>query len=94
MLRPDGVLCALWIREDTSVEWVAAYREASGIRYGRQRDSTSDVGSLSPSRPAFGPVEHAAALARTRDYLTTCPATSSGEFTMPMVVDVLRTLRK
>ena len=40
------------------------------------------------------PRERAAALARMRDYLAARPETSRGAFTLPMVTDVVRTLRK
>jgi len=40
------------------------------------------------------PGERAAALARMRDYLLVRPETSPGAFTLPMVTDVVRTLRK
>jgi SAM-dependent methyltransferase len=40
------------------------------------------------------PRERAAALARMRDYLAARPETSPGAFTLPMVTDVVRTLRR
>ena len=40
------------------------------------------------------PRERDASLARMRDYLVARPETSPGAFTLPMVTDVVRTLRR
>ena len=40
------------------------------------------------------PAYRDAALARLRAYLVGCPETSSGSFTLPMLTDVVRTLRR
>jgi SAM-dependent methyltransferase len=57
VLRPGGVLAALWNREDHSVEWVAGVAGATGIE--RPVWTLSDVEEAFPPHPAFGVTEHA-----------------------------------
>lgn len=59
VLRPGGVLAALWNADDTSVEWVAGYhraaseeREVPGVPSGGARDDL-------PATPDFEPSEKA-----------------------------------
>jgi SAM-dependent methyltransferase len=56
VLRPGGVLAALWNGDDPDVEWVAGYREAAGIA-SRMR---ADDGLRLPEHPDFGRSEHSA----------------------------------
>lgn len=59
VLRPGGVLTALWNNEDDSVEWVGGYQEAAR-RDRPVRPQPSDAGHDEfPPHPEFGAAEHA-----------------------------------
>jgi SAM-dependent methyltransferase len=125
VLRPGGVLAALWNGDDAHVEWVRGFHEAGRWRSTVVR-APDEVPQL-PAHPAFTgpseyaafanrvpttidglvatlrthswaltaePVEREAALARVRAYLGARPETSAGAFELPLVTDVLRTLRR
>jgi SAM-dependent methyltransferase len=126
VLRPGGVLAALWNGEDPDVDWVHGYLDAvNRTRRTPPARATDGLPAL-PAHPAFAhsrysthpnPVpttaegliagvatqswvlvadeaERAATLGRLRDYLASRPETSSGEFELPLVTDVIRVLRK
>lgn len=56
VLRPGGVLAALWNSEDTSAAWIAGFREANG--WEQQVSSTNPEQRSFPAHPAFGATEH------------------------------------
>jgi SAM-dependent methyltransferase len=125
VLRPGGVLAALWNTDDTEVEWVTGLHRVSD-----ERRVPGLVNSGIPPRfvehEAFGPEQAArfpnpvrttaqgllanlathswallsepadrdATFARMRDYLARRPETSSGEFVLPMLTEVLRVSRR
>ncbi|MCO1655205.1 class I SAM-dependent methyltransferase [Pseudonocardia humida] len=126
VLRPGGVLAALWNSDDLAVEWVRGYREALySQRSVPPAEGTDNVPAL-PGHPAFAHSRHSRhpnpvrttaeglvasmgthswllvsepdvrerALGGLRDYLAGRPETSAGEFELPLVTEVLRTLRK
>jgi SAM-dependent methyltransferase len=124
VLRPGGVLAALWNGDDASVEWVRGYHEAGAWKR-RVLRAPEDPPRL-PDHPAFThdgyarfpnvvpttvdrlvdtlrthswvliaePEEREAAFDRMRAYLATRPETSSGEFELPLVTEVVRVLRR
>jgi len=126
VLRPGGVLGALWNTEDTSTEWVRGYLEAANRTRRTPSAQSPDGIPMLPTHPAFtgsryrqhpnptrttaealvGSVatqswiliaddaERDAALGRLRGYLAGRPETSSGEFELPLVTDVIRALRR
>ncbi|OZM82697.1 class I SAM-dependent methyltransferase [Pseudonocardia sp. MH-G8] len=55
VLRPGGVLAALWNGDDASVEWVRGYNDAAGMRRTVVR-APQDEPRL-PAHPAFEPAE-------------------------------------
>jgi SAM-dependent methyltransferase len=124
VLRPGGVLAALWNGDDTTVEWVAGLHDAvDGERVARVRAADEPA---FPEHPAFAPSAHSlhpnpvrttvaglidtlathswalvcdpadrdAVFTRMRTYLAARPETSAGEFVLPLVTDVMRTLRR
>lgn len=79
VLRPGGVLAALWNADDGDVEWVAGYNEAAGR--GRPVPGNArggDQAELRMDHPAFGPVEQAR-------------FTHAQRLTVEGLIDVLRT---
>jgi SAM-dependent methyltransferase len=79
VLRPGGVLAALWNADDGNVEWVAGYNEEAGR--GRPVSGMArggDQAELRMTHPAFGPAE----LTRF---------THSQRLTIEGLIDVLRT---
>jgi SAM-dependent methyltransferase len=77
VLRPAGVVAALWNRDDTSVEWVAELGKVS--RSWASQSVLRNHGGL-PSHPAFEPFEHRDfphAQLRTAESLTTTIGTHS-----------------
>lgn len=55
VLRPGGVLAALWNSEDTSAAWIAGFRDASGW----EPAGSANPEKLSfPEHPAFATTEH------------------------------------
>jgi SAM-dependent methyltransferase len=126
VLRPGGVLAALWNGEDRRVEWVAGFIAAAHLeRRLPPASGTDDVPAL-PAHPAFAHGRHSThpnpvrttvdgllatlstqswmlvadpgtrerTLARVRAYLAGRPETSAGEFEVPLLTDVIRTLRR
>ena len=59
VLRPGGVLAALWNGDDATVEWVRGYHEAAGLIGLRVRDR-AESGLHLPEHPAFEASEHSA----------------------------------
>lgn len=53
VLRPGGVLAAMWIEPDTRVEWVAEFERVSATSVESQRHDPADT----MAHPLFGPVE-------------------------------------
>lgn len=54
VLRPGGVLAALWIEPDPDVEWFAEFERVSASSVESQRQSPVDI----MKHPSFGPPEH------------------------------------
>lgn len=126
VLRPGGVLAALWNTDDVGVEWVLGYHRAAERERPVPGVPEGGVSATLTEHPAFAPGTHAvfpnpvptstaqllatvathswalvsepadrdAALARIRGYLDERPETSSGEFVLPLLTQVLRTLRR
>jgi SAM-dependent methyltransferase len=124
VLRPGGVLAAMWNGDDDSVEWVRGYHLA--LNPDEVPPATSPEEDARPRDAAFAPSEtrrfpnpvpttierlietlathswalvadpahRETSLARLRAYLAERPETSGGAFTLPMVTDVVRTLRR
>lgn len=130
VLKPRGVVAAMWNIDDVRVPWVAEYTTRAGFDI-----DTSSVGAPGPGsgtddialmdHPAFEPPqwasfdhthrrtidslletiatysallvltddERAARLAAVRDYLQSRPETAAGEFDLPLVTRVARTVR-
>lgn len=95
VLRPGGVLGALWNHDDDSVEWVAELGELT-------RTSVSHVwrtGHELPAHPAFGPFERAEfphRQRRTADSLTATVGTHSNALVIPGIerADMLARVRR
>ncbi len=124
VLRPGGVLAAMWNGDDDSVEWVRGYQRALHPAELPRVGSTEE--DARPHDAAFNPAEtrrfsnpvqttieglvetvathswalvadpadREVSLARMRAYLAERPETSGGVFTLPMVTDVVRALRR
>jgi len=76
VLRPGGVLGALWNHEDVRVDWVAEFGELTRSSVCRSRGFGGDI----PPHQAFGPFEHASFAhfhRRTADSLTATIGTHS-----------------
>jgi len=124
VLRPGGVLAAMWNGDDESVEWVRGYHRALNPDEVPpatlpEEDARVHDAAFAPSETrrfpnpvrttieglietlathswalVADPVHREASLARLRAYLAERPETSGGVFTLPMVTDVVRTLRR
>jgi SAM-dependent methyltransferase len=124
VLRPGGLLAALWNADDGHVEWVRGFHDAGQWVSTVVRTPDEEPGL--PSHPAFEPdgfaqfanpvpttveglvailrthswaltsepAEREAAFDRVRAYLATRPETSSGEFDLPLITDVVRAVRR
>ena len=70
--------------------------ERAEFPHGQRRTVDSLVATVAThSRLLVMPeAERALILDQIRAYLSTCPETSSGEFTLPMVTGVLRAIRR
>jgi hypothetical protein len=70
--------------------------ERAEFPHGQRRTAESLVATIAThSRLLVMPeAERAKILDQIRAYLSACPETSSGEFTLPMVTGVLRTIRR
>jgi SAM-dependent methyltransferase len=123
VLRPGGVLAALW-NDDAGVDWIRGMYEAA--RWDSAGAWPSDREPSLPAHPAFAPggfaqianpirttvdgliaslrtrsfaltrepAEREAIFDRIRAYLAARPETASGEFTLPLVTDVVRVVRR
>lgn len=123
VLRPGGVLAALWNGDDDTVEWVRGYHRAGGwdsatpwssgerpslpahdnftrpeykaFRHGVRTTVDGLLATLATHSWALTspPEQRAAILARIGAYLGSRPETA-GEFTLPVVTEVVRALRR
>lgn len=55
VLRPGGVLAAVWVEPDTNVEWIAELERVSATSVESQRHDPTEI----MTQPMFGPVERA-----------------------------------
>lgn len=55
VLRPGGVLAAVWVEPDTNVEWIAELERVSATSVESQRHDPTEI----MTHPMFGPVERA-----------------------------------
>ncbi|NKE61547.1 class I SAM-dependent methyltransferase [Lentzea sp. PSKA42] len=54
VLRPGGVLAAMWIESDPNADWVTEFEQVSASSVESQRHNPTGI----MSHPSFGPVEH------------------------------------
>ncbi len=130
VLRPDGVLGALWNSDDDRVEWVSGLQAVAGSAaapaLSRRRAEATGFADGQFGAGLFTPVERAEfgnsmtltadtlielmrthsqllvmasgererLLGRVRGYLASRPETAAGEFRLPLVTSVLRTVRR
>ncbi|KAA2262318.1 class I SAM-dependent methyltransferase [Solihabitans fulvus] len=123
VLRPGGVLAALWNTDDLSVDWVAELQRVSRSDVSAPMPPQREEAPM-PTHPLFGdfestevshvqrrtaesltatigtqshtlvisPQERAELLGRIADYLRGRPETAAGEFDLPIVTLVIRSV--